>query len=257
MAKTAKIKQLHKGKRWGGLDWADQQREILLVGCGGIGSWVALSLSRICHDLIIFDGDVVDTTNVEGGQLFKRSDIGKNKVQAVLEICRELGCVNSVYTVDSMYKREDGGSDIVITGLDNMKSRREVFMEWRQHVNSKTLAEEKAKCLLIDGRMLGELCEVLCVQGDNEEQMNKYEKDYLFSDEEVEAEDCTTKSTTFVAMLIAGLITATLCNWLTNKKLGEEFREVPLHQRFYVPLMDYKQINIEQNAEKEAAEAIV
>jgi ThiF family len=252
-----KAKEFHEGKRWGGLDWADQQREILLVGCGGIGSWTALSLSRICHELIIFDGDVVDVTNVEGGQLFRRADVGKNKTQAVVEICRELGCINNIYPIDNMYKREDGSENVVITGLDNMTTRKEVFMEWRQHVRAKATDVEREKCLLIDGRMLGELCEVLCVQGNSEEQMNKYEKEYLFSDEEVEAEDCTTKSTTFAAMMIAGMITATLCNWLTNKKLGEEFRENPFWQRFYLPLLDYKQINIEQNAEKETAKAVV
>jgi hypothetical protein len=252
------IKPIHEGKRWGGLDWADQQTNILLVGCGGIGSWVALSLSRIGHTITIFDGDDVDVTNVEGGQLFKYTDIGKNKAECVTDICRELGCVNAIYPVSGMYERSRGTENVVITGLDNMASRREVFMEWKQEVDyKKSIGGNVDDWLLIDGRLLGELCEIICVQGNNEEQMRKYEEEFLFSDGEVEAEDCTTKSTTFSAMTIAGLITATLCNWLTNKKLGENLREIPFWQRLFLPLLDYKQINIEQNAEKETAEIAV
>lgn len=240
-----------EGKRWSGADWAGEKREIMIIGVGGIGSWLTLSLARIEHNLCIIDGDVVDSTNVEGGQLYKYSDIGRMKVNAVQDICMDMGCCSRMDAIDEYWSEDFGVLPITITALDNMKARRDVFEEWVAQVG-RTAAEQDdlSEYLYIDGRLLLENMEILCIQGNNEEQIRKYREEYLFPDEDVPELDCTTKQSTFGAMTIAGLITATLCNWLTNRKLGMEFRNCPFFQRFYLPLLDYKQINIEEHAKE-------
>ena len=238
------MNKLIQGKRWSGFDWADQQKEIMMIGAGGIGSWTCLSLSRIMHEIYIIDGDNVDETNVQGGQMYRQSDIGKSKVSAVAEICNQFGCVNNLTPIKEMYSLDFGMMDICITGLDNMKARKEIFLEWENHTLAKDPAEYE-DCLFIDGRMAGELCEVFVVQGDHPEQIEEY-KNWLFDDNEIEELDCTMKQTTFVAMGIATFITATFCNWLANKKMGAEFKEVPFHQRFFGPFLDYKTESVEQ-----------
>lgn len=236
---------LVEGKRWSGFDWADQQQTIMMIGAGGIGSWTCLSLSRIMHEIILIDGDQVDQTNVQGGQLYRTKDVGKSKVSAVTEICREFGCVNQIMALNQMYNEEVGMTDICITGLDNMEARKQIFEEWERHITARKDVTADGKYLFIDGRMAGELCEVFIVDGNKPEQLEEY-KNWLFDDLEIEELDCTMKQTTFVAMGIASFITSSLCNWLANNKMGIEYKEVPFHQRFYAPMLDFKIQSVEQ-----------
>ena len=229
--------------RFSGLEWAEELKRIVLVGAGGIGSWTALNLSRIGHDLELIDGDSVDETNVHGGQMFRTKDIGKKKVSAVLEICREFGCINDISAIDSMFEEDWDTNPITITGLDNMKARKLVFDRWvEQHGDNKD-------ALFIDGRLLAENMEVLAVQGGNEDQIANYKSEYMFTDDEVDELDCTTKQSTFSAMGISSLITATLCNFLTNRKLDFEMREVPFYQRLFYPISKYDIKSAEKEVE--------
>lgn len=229
--------------RFSGADWADQLREITLIGIGGIGSWLALNLARIGHSLILVDGDLIDQTNVNGGQLYRTEDIGKTKVVGMLDMCRELGCTNEILTFDQFIEGKFETEPIVITGLDNMKARKDSFMSWKDEYG------DNPNSLFIDGRLLLETAEIFTVQGGDLQQMSEYEEKHLFSDEAVPDLDCTTKQSTFGAMLIASMITAQLCNFLTNRKLKMEFREVPFYQRIYLPLMDYRKAEVEAKVE--------
>lgn len=225
-----------KISRFSGFDWASELKEIILVGVGGIGSTCAINLARIGHELVICDDDRIDETNVNGGQLYKFSQIGQYKVNAVLDNCREFGCTNSITPIPEKYNVDDHGvTDIFITALDNMASRKQCYEVWKEHVN---LHDNKKQCLFIDGRLSGELAEVFVIQGDKTEQFEEYEK-WLFDDSEIPDIDCTVKQTFFMSMNIASLITATLCNFLTNLKLGMEIREVPFHQKFYSASLTY------------------
>ena len=230
MTKTKTI----EATRWSGADWASEKENILLVGVGGIGSWTALNLSRIGHSLYIFDPDTVDATNVSGGQMYKREDIGTHKVYAVRDICRELGSSSAIEGMDYEYDEESEALPITITGLDNMKARKNVFNVWKSQLTNEEI--EKKHCLLIDGRLLMEQMEIFAIRGDDEKAIQEYEQKFLFDDSEAAELECTAKQTTFAAMIISGLITATLCNFLTNKKMGVDFREVPFHQKLFLPL---------------------
>jgi hypothetical protein len=234
--------------RFSGADWSTELKNIYLIGLGGIGSYVAYNLARIGHNLILIDGDVVDTTNVNGGQLYRAKDVGKNKVDCIQEICREFGAIGSIDPYAENYEPEGFDSnDIVICGLDNMKARKEVFSTWIEHVDK---LDNPENCLLLDGRLLIENMEIFALRGDDYDSRAKYEKEHLFDDSEVADLDCTSKQSSFGAMTIAGLMTATLCNFLTNRKLGMEFRSVPVHQKLYLPL--FKHDVVEQIVAEEA-----
>jgi len=61
----------------------------IVVGCGGIGNWVALDLALLgMGTLILFDNDKVEASNLNR-TLFKLSHIGKPKVTAVKELISE------------------------------------------------------------------------------------------------------------------------------------------------------------------------
>lgn len=220
--------------RFSSADWATELRDIHLIGLGGIGSYVAYNLARIGHNLVLIDGDVVDETNVNGGQLYRTTDIGKFKVDAIKEICRQFGAIDGLEAFSVQWNKEEfGNCMITICGLDNMKSRKEIFESW--------ISEYKGcnNSLFIDGRLLIENMEIFTIVGDNTKAIEDYETNHLFDDNEVADLDCTSKQSSFGAMTIAGLITATLCNFLTNKKLDVNFRNIPFHQKLYLPLFKY------------------
>lgn len=219
--------------RFSGADWADQLHDIMLIGAGGIGSWLALSLGRIGHKLYVIDPDKVDETNVTGGQLYKYTHINSFKVHAVQAICREFGVSSQITAIPDFFTADSGMTNICITGLDNMAARRLAFEQWCKHVSEQD-AEQRDKCLFMDGRLTIEMFEIFTLQGDKPELWEVYEKEHLFTDEEAAELDCTTKQSTFAAMGIGSFMTATLCNWATNQKLQIEFREVPFYQRQYM-----------------------
>lgn len=236
-----------KTTRFSGLEWASEIKEIMMVGIGGIGSYTSFNLARIGHELLLVDGDSVDETNVTGGQLYRNKDVGSKKVNAVHTICREFGCTGKIWTVDHMFNEDCGMNGICICGLDNMEARKQVFEAWEDYINSETYNDgngklefiDKSQCLFIDGRLIAELWEVFAIPGDRDDLIAEYKEKWLFDDSEVDALDCTAKQTSFVAMGIASVITGTLCNWLTNKKLGADMRCVPFHQMMFYPLFKH------------------
>ena len=75
--------------RFKGASWFPKGNELILVGgCGGIGSWVTFFLARIGYLPIVYDFDVIEEHNI-GGQLFRHSDIGRLKVSAISQICKD------------------------------------------------------------------------------------------------------------------------------------------------------------------------
>lgn len=65
------------------------EHSAIVVGCGGIGNWVAVDLALIgVGTLILFDNDKVEASNLNR-TLFKLSHINKPKVSAVKELISE------------------------------------------------------------------------------------------------------------------------------------------------------------------------
>eukprot|EP01012_Entosiphon_sulcatum_P011123 TRINITY_DN1666_c0_g1_i1.p1 TRINITY_DN1666_c0_g1~~TRINITY_DN1666_c0_g1_i1.p1 ORF type:complete len:316 (-),score=52.69 TRINITY_DN1666_c0_g1_i1:7-933(-) len=68
-----------------------EQQVALVLGCGGIGSGVAMGLCRLgIRKMFLVDFDTVDTTNLNRQILFSKSDVGKLKVQAATETLNHL-----------------------------------------------------------------------------------------------------------------------------------------------------------------------
>lgn len=234
-----------EGTRWSGADWADQQTDITLIGVGGIGSWTALALSRIGHNITIIDPDIVDITNVKGGQFYKKSNIGEPKVECVKKNILELGCSNDIITIADYFEDAEQMDSICISALDNMETRKNAFNSWMSFVETERKHIAPMPAIFIDGRLLLETLEIFAVDYDNKDAIKEYQEKWLFEDKDVPDLDCTSKQTTFSAMIIGGLITSVLCNFLTNCKLAMEFRDVPFHQRMYLPIFDYKLKDVE------------
>jgi len=151
--------------RFAGADWADELREITLIGAGGIGSWTCLNLSRIGHGLTVYDGDNVDQTNVMGGQMYQMSQVGENKAYACYANCRAFGTVAPVHIMNRMFTADDEVEPICITGLDNMAARKLAFAVWR------AMHGEDSNALFIDGRLPLENMEIFTIRGGDHMQL--------------------------------------------------------------------------------------
>lgn len=200
----------------------EEPLDIIIIGAGGISSWVALFISRLQHNLYVYDHDSFEEHNL-GGQCVRERDLGKNKAEAVKDIVSEFSPETSVSTYGK-YEEESMTAPIVICGPDNMEVRKLAFEKW---------AAQKDRELFIDGRLSAETGFVFVVTPGLEE-------DYrltLFSDAEGDEPLCSFKQTTHCAAMIGSFITSLFTNWLANKNLGDSVRELPFKTEFIIPLM--------------------
>lgn len=210
--------------RFSDATWFNTPYEIIIGGAGGIGSWTALFLSRIGHILHIYDMDTVDEVNI-AGQFYNLSQIGVNKAVATATNCNNFAnCeiyTNEKFDEDSMI------SPIVISAFDNMEARKLMFKKW---------CELEERELFLDGRMLAEVGMVFAVTKGNEEAYKKH----LFDDSEVEDAPCSFKATSHCGAIIGSLITSNLNNYISNKVMGVEARELSFLTTFELPLINFE-----------------
>lgn len=197
-----------------------QNAHIILVGVGGIGSWVSLCLARIGCPVTLFDADLFETHNM-GGQLLTTNDIGSNKARAVADTCHLLvGGGTRIVVEEVMYTKDSYTCPIIIAAVDSMEARKIIFEKWYK------IYKDVPEAILIDGRLLAEDYQVYGVTPDRAEAY----KSTLFSDAEIPTENCSLKSTTHCSLGIASDIVGILTNHAANmvtKKEGYEVRDVP------------------------------
>lgn len=193
-----------------------QKKTVILAGVGGIGSYVGFLLARMKPvSMFIYDDDIVESANMSG-QLYGQSDLGRPKVSALAEMIRNYADYSSVFAISERFTDESEASDIMICGFDNMAARKLFFDKWVNHVQSKP-EEERKNCLFIDGRLAAEEFQVLCIKGDDEYNINRYNNEFLFSDAEADETICSYKQTTFCANMIASYMVNLFVNFCANQ----------------------------------------
>lgn len=107
---------------------------IHIIGCGSVGSTVAENLVRCgVTNITLWDFDTVEPHNL-ANQMFRQKDIGKPKVDALLDILKEI----NPELVDSAELKPDGWQGKLLSGyiflcVDNIDLRRQ-FVE--KHMDS-------------------------------------------------------------------------------------------------------------------------
>ena len=193
-----------------------QKKTVILAGVGGIGSYVGFLLARMKPAfMFIYDDDIVEAVNMSG-QLYGQSDLGRPKVSALAGMIRNYAGYGGVFAMTERFTDESEASDIMICGFDNMAARRLFFNKWVNHVQSKP-EEERKNCLFIDGRLAAEEFQILCIKGDDEYNINRYNDEFLFSDAEADVTICSYKQTTFCANMIASYMVNLFVNFCANQ----------------------------------------
>lgn len=204
-----------------------QEQEVILAGCGGIGSYVAFLLARLnIGQLILYDPDTVDATNMSG-QLYGLRDVGSPKVQCLYNFVSQYAGYHRVISNTSRYNNNNcTARKIMICGFDNMEARKIFYLKWRSCIANLD-DDNRKKCLFIDGRLAAEEYQVFAIQGDDERSMREYEDKWLFSDTEAEETICSYKQTTFMANMIASTMVNIFVNFIANQCEPLFPRDVP------------------------------
>lgn len=182
----------HRHQDWLDVTQLGDRGKITIVGVGGIGSHVAVALSKLgIPELTLIDPDIVELHNVPN-QFFRLESVGLNKVDALAHDCDQYGAsaVRSFKAKvgDNGFEAEEGNvprpRGIVISALDSMEARNNLW---------DTLKTNPLVELLIDARLGGENIVVYTANPFNEEDVGRY-KDTLYSDEEARPDPCTRRS---------------------------------------------------------------
>ena len=165
----------------------DLRFPVHILGAGGIGSWVALTLAKTgCSNITVYDNDKVEEHNV-ASQFYKEDQLGEYKVKALAknifeQTGMEINIMKNVKEEELIY----GG--LVIITIDSMAERIRLGEIYKDR-----------RIFIIDGRMGGLSFELHAYKA------NKY----LLSTVEpgkVDRDACTSKSISFNCLVIAGII---------------------------------------------------
>lgn len=203
--------------RFSGAEWFNeiQKARIIVGGCGGIGSNLAFQLARmIPANITVYDDDVVEMANL-AGQLYAKHDVGKYKVDAIAQMVSAYTNMSCFNAIRAKFTETTEAGDIMLCGFDNMRARKTFFESWRNHVEGKT-DEERAKCLYLDGRLSMDTLQILCIKGDDSYSIQRYSKEFLFSDYEADATVCSMKQTTYLACMIGSLMVNLFTNFIAG-----------------------------------------
>lgn len=238
---SATINRDDTTSRFSSAVWYDNIRNqnVVVAGVGGIGSWTALLLGRLKpNNLCISDPDIVEATNMSG-QLYSISDVGQHKVYALSIMLRDYADYYNITSFAEAFDEHSITGNIMICGFDNMEARKVFFKSWLKRVESLPM-EDKKKCLYIDGRLKIEEFQVLCIKGDDEYNIKRYAKDFLFDDKEAEVELCSLKQTSYCANMIASYMVNLFVNFCANLCNPRIERDVPFFTNYNAELMYLK-----------------
>ena len=106
------------------------ERQVIIFGVGGVGSWTAESLIRsgIMH-LTIVDSDRVCVTNVNRQAMATTTTIGRVKVDAMKERLlainpnAQIVAIQDIYTAETANNYDLSQYDVVVDAIDSLKDK--------------------------------------------------------------------------------------------------------------------------------------
>lgn len=194
--------------------------DVVIIGAGGIGAPVILELSKLNHNLYVYDNQLVAQEN-QLTQGYAANTVGTYKVDAIYDRCRAiLGAQPRITKLRQQWvSGESLVSKYMIVAVDNMATRKAVFDTWK---------ELPDRQMLIEARMVSDYFILYCVTPETEEQYAAT----LYDDESAFDAECTNKWVPFVGIILAGLICNNFINYLINQKYGFVTRNVDYECRF-------------------------
>lgn len=171
--------------------------DIHIIGCGGIGSFLAFYLGQLglAQNLILWDNDVVEDHNIPN-QNFLLEHVGKSKCIALADYI-EAKTGERPRTKERFFTKESHiTSGIVCLCTDNIDSRKLVYADVR----------DKADVIaIVDGRIGGEMFCIYTARLSDAVSKQRYEETFFDAKEAAEL-PCTAKAIIYVGAHIGALM---------------------------------------------------
>jgi len=181
-------------------------KSVLIVGAGATGSATALYLAKMgLTNIKVFDGDKVEEHNFPN-QVYPLKSLGKHKVTALKDLVKEYTGV-TIKAVPFFFEHQPINEEIVISALDSMEGRMQIYKKCQQNGKVK---------ILIDPRTAPEAFNLYTVDMKSDKAKKDYEKDLHPDNEAVEA-PCTGRSIIYSVLLVSGYICNQVKKYLMNQ----------------------------------------
>jgi len=145
------------------------KRKVLVIGTGGIGSFLIPLLDKVkLYDITVADPDIVETKNLPY-QNFNADDVGKNKARTMFGKHESI-VDSSPYAILS--EKQMQGYDLVICCVDNLGLRRTMYntktkwLDLRAQGRNAALVSHKADIKMYESLLAGKDGSFSC-QGDS------------------------------------------------------------------------------------------
>lgn len=191
--------------------WTVDKR-INVIGCGAAGSWVVFFLLKMgFKNIHVYDFDIIEEHNIPN-QMFKESQIGETKVNAISYIYNEffesdserLIIHNKAITEDNAHTLKD----IVLCCVDSMKARKFIYEQCYKYGQAELFIELR---LSIWGGY------VYTLYKDGDDWTKRYEET-LYDDMETEVSACGVSQTALPAAVnVASMMIMKMIGWLRNE----------------------------------------
>jgi len=158
--------------------WRLFDSSVLVVGLGGLGGILAVLLARMgIGRLLLADGDVFIPSNLNRQWLATQQTLGKKKAQVAADHLLEINPALLVEAIPEYLTRENlptylSQVQVVLDGLDNLNSRRELFQ-----------AAHDTRVPLVHGAVVGKFGQVTTVLPDDPDSFTR-----IYSDAAIEVE---------------------------------------------------------------------
>lgn len=172
-----------------------QNEQLTIVGAGAVGSSCAMAFAKTGFtDMRIFDFDTVELHNLPN-QMFRYTDIGKPKVNAIRDIIKDFEGFN-IRPINSRFNANRLNGSIIIT-IDNMDDRIKIWNKAKEQF-------DKIR-LYIDARMGAEVLRLYTIIPPLTSDTGPYEET-LYPSADALHLPCTAKATMYTATVLGGLI---------------------------------------------------
>lgn len=185
---------------------------VQIIGCGAVGSWVALMLAKLgISDIHVWDFDHVEQHNI-ANQLFGNSDVGKKKVVALADAIYKQTGMDIIAHCEKVVSQPMYG--VVFNLVDSMAARKEI---WDNCLKYKGGVQR-----VIETRMGVDVGRVYNVGNMNPMNIKDYEGT-LYGDDVAEVSACGTSLTVITSALsVASCAVRGMINWHTEKHVDNE-----------------------------------
>lgn len=185
---------------------------ITLIGCGGIGSNLAPLLAKTgTPRLELWDDDTVAPVNLQA-QMFDEMDIGRPKAFVLQKRVRRMRPLLEVAAHPRRITREESLDGIVISGVDSMKSRADIF--------DAVLRNRQNILLYLDARLSRanpRFCELFAIDPKDPWQGDEYGK-WIELDADTVHEERPKTFSAHTPVILSGIIGEVLSRWSTVER---------------------------------------